>query len=113
MNAHDFARKLLAGPDLPLMILDSFNGGGEAREINSGPTIRTITQEDEDNVADCEGLVGQRVLVIGFGCYEEKQVSEDFVKTLSGEYFIPKDAEVRDVFKRFREAEGAPLSTLE
>ena len=69
MNAHDFARKLLSGPDLPLMILDGFNGAGDPRTINLGPVRQVITQKNEDEGADCDGMVGQNVLVIGFGFY--------------------------------------------
>lgn len=56
-------------PETEVMILDGFNGGGEPREINLGPTLQTITEENADNGADCEGKVGKKVLVIGYGCY--------------------------------------------
>ena len=68
MKAHDFARKLLAGPDLELMVLDGFNGGGYPREINVGPAVRTITEEDAEASGDCEGAIGDKVLVVGYGC---------------------------------------------
>lgn len=69
MKAHEFARRLLSGPDQELMVLDGFNGGGFPREINFGPVPRTISQEGEDECGDCEGMVGEEVLVIGYGCY--------------------------------------------
>jgi hypothetical protein len=56
-------------PDLDIMILDGFNGGGEPREINLGPCLRTITQQNANGGADCESKVGKEVRVIGFGSY--------------------------------------------
>ncbi len=56
--------------DMEVMILDSFNGGGEPREINLGPLKRIITKENIDNGADCEDKeVGQTIIVLGYGCY--------------------------------------------
>jgi hypothetical protein len=59
--------------DVPLntevMILDGFNGGGEPREINLGPSLRKITKKNAQESADCENKVGNTVLVIGYGCY--------------------------------------------
>jgi hypothetical protein len=64
-------RLLLDDPqgDMDAMILDGFNGGGVPREINFGPTPCTITQQDADKAADCEGMVGEHVLVLGYGFY--------------------------------------------
>lgn len=56
-------------PDQPVMILDSFNGGGVPREINLGPTEHVVKTSDAKYAADCEYLVGQSVVVLGFGCY--------------------------------------------
>lgn len=53
----------------PCMILDGNNGGGSPRTINLGPVSHTITQSEADDAADCEGKVGETVVVIGFGCY--------------------------------------------
>ena len=55
--------------DTIVMIMDSFNGGGYPREINSGPLLETVTQEQAEESADCEELVGQQVLTIGYGFY--------------------------------------------
>jgi len=53
-----------------VMILDGFNGGGNKRDINLTPTnLRTITKEDAEQCGDCEGRVGDKVIVIGYGCY--------------------------------------------
>jgi len=50
-------------------VLDGFNGGGLPRTINLGPTSRQITPDYARETADCEGLVGKDVLVVGYGCY--------------------------------------------
>lgn len=55
--------------DKRVMILDGFNAGGYPREINVGPIKQTVTKDDVENCADCEGLKGQKVVVIGYGCY--------------------------------------------
>ena len=55
--------------DREVMIMDEFNGGGAPRTINFGPVCTTVTDEDVDETSDCEGLVGQEVIVIGFGSY--------------------------------------------
>lgn len=52
-----------------VMILDGFNGGGQPREINFGPTERVITSENAGHCGDCEHLMGVEVLVLGFGSY--------------------------------------------
>ena len=53
-----------------VMILDGFNGGGNKRDINLTPTnLRTITKEDAEESPDCEGRVGEQVIIIGYGCY--------------------------------------------
>lgn len=69
MKAQELADILLKDPTLEVMILDGFNGGGEPRDINLGPTEQVITQDNADEGADCEGKVGQKVLIIGYGCY--------------------------------------------
>lgn len=56
-------------PKMPVMILDGFNGGGSPRDLNLGPTPRTISTEDADETADCEGQIGKEVVALGFGCY--------------------------------------------
>jgi hypothetical protein len=57
MTAHELANKPLEGPDTELMVLDGFNGGGFQREVNLGPTSRTITEEDaEGGVVIVRGL---------------------------------------------------------
>ncbi len=59
--------KIKGDPDV--MILDGFNGGGHPREINLGPYRSTITGLDDQTTADCEGRRGERIVVIGYGCY--------------------------------------------
>lgn len=60
-------QKLQGDPEV--MVLDGENGGGHPRSLNLGPVLRTIGAEDADAVAECEGNVGLRVVLIGFGCY--------------------------------------------
>lgn len=55
--------------EMPIMILDGFNGGGAPREINCGPHTHTITAADADQTADCEEREGETVVVLGYGCY--------------------------------------------
>lgn len=56
-------------PETDIMIMDGSNGGGAPRDLNLGPCEHTITEEDADDVADCEERVGEIVIVMGFGCY--------------------------------------------
>jgi hypothetical protein len=56
-------------PDAEIMILDGFNGGGSPREINLVHPSYDITEADASEAADCEGIVGQTVTVLGYGCY--------------------------------------------
>lgn len=55
--------------DLQVMILDGFNGGGVPRELNVGPRKHQISTDDLENCADCEEMVGQSVIVLGYGSY--------------------------------------------
>lgn len=55
--------------DTEVMVLDGFNGGGYPRTINFGPRQDIITKDMADNAGDCEELVGQTVIVMGYGCY--------------------------------------------
>jgi hypothetical protein len=56
-------------PNTEVMILDSFNGGGEPREINLGPSEQIITKQNAKDGADCEGKIGNKVVILGYGCY--------------------------------------------
>lgn len=56
-------------PDQSVMILDGFNGDGIPREINFGPTERQLTEPNASQAFDCEGRAGEKVIVLGFGCY--------------------------------------------
>jgi hypothetical protein len=70
MTKKELVQKLERFPDdVQVMIKDSFNGAGIPREINSGPREHKITKEDAEESADCEEIVGQKVVVIGFGSY--------------------------------------------
>lgn len=54
--------------DTQIMILDSFNGQGSPREINLFSN-HIITDKDSNESDDCDGLEGEKVIVIGYGCY--------------------------------------------
>ncbi|MCL4722827.1 MAG: hypothetical protein KJZ90_00930 [Rhodocyclaceae bacterium] len=70
MKAGDLIKELQAfDPEMEVMILDGFNGGGSPRTINLGPSLQTISQQDAKETADCEGRVGESVVRLGYGCY--------------------------------------------
>lgn len=53
-----------------VMILDGFNGQGNKRDINFTPSnLRRITKQDDENCGDCEGRLGENVIILGYGCY--------------------------------------------
>jgi len=56
-------------PNVEVMILDGANGGGTPREINLGPTSHVISAADADDTADCEAREGEKIVVLGYGCY--------------------------------------------
>lgn len=56
-------------PQMEVMILDLFNAQGNPRTINFGPKERVINEKNAHEAADCEGRVGEKVMVIGYGCY--------------------------------------------
>ena len=56
-------------PDMDIMILDGFNGGGYPREINYGPKQINIIETDAYATDDCEDKIGETVVIIGYGCY--------------------------------------------
>lgn len=55
--------------DCEVMILDGNNGQGTPRDVNYGPFLTTIKAEHAEAAADCEERVGERVVLMGFGCY--------------------------------------------
>lgn len=70
MTVEDLIARLQAFPATSrVMILDSFNGAGFPRTINSGPREHVVTQDEADETADCEEIVGETVVVMGFGSY--------------------------------------------
>jgi hypothetical protein len=57
-------------PFKEVMILDGFNGAGDPRTINLGPTIHKITEANREFTADCEDMpLEHEVVVLGYGCY--------------------------------------------
>ena len=51
-------------PDMEVAILDGFNGGGDPRTINMGPTLRS-----EGDYEDIKSKPGTPILVMGYGSY--------------------------------------------
>lgn len=51
--------------DMEIMIKD----GGFVLDLNVGPYDYTITEADEDDCGDCDGRVGETVVLIGGGNY--------------------------------------------
>ncbi len=56
-------------PNHPVMILDSFNGGGSPRDINLGPKVHVVSEANAADAVDCEEIVGDQVVIVGYGCY--------------------------------------------
>lgn len=70
MTIRELTDRLAQYPhDMPVMILDGFNGGGAPRTINLGPCVHHVREDDADAAADCDDLVGAAVVVLGYGCY--------------------------------------------
>ena len=70
VTVKELTEKLSKFPsDMEVMILDGFNAGGKPRIINVGPRIRELDEEDVESNADCEGRIGDKVIVMGYGCY--------------------------------------------
>jgi hypothetical protein len=70
MTNTELIKKLQAfPPNAQVMILDGFNGAGAPREINLGPSMDQVTEVDALESADCEGLEGQFIITLGYGCY--------------------------------------------
>jgi len=56
--------------NVEVMILDGFNGQGNKRTINFTPSnLQIITPEDEETGSDCNDKVGNKVVLLGYGCY--------------------------------------------
>lgn len=56
-------------PEMEVMILDIPNGGGCPRVLNLGPVSHEISEQNAEEAADCEERVGEKVIVMGYGCY--------------------------------------------
>jgi hypothetical protein len=69
MTTHELGNMLLGCDNVEVMILDGTNGSGTPRTMNFGPVKSKVTEVDADNATDCEEIVGQSVIVIGYGCY--------------------------------------------
>lgn len=55
--------------DIEITIFDGFNGGGDPRCINLGPSVRSIPDSrisyDLDDIDTSDG----KIAVMGYGCY--------------------------------------------
>lgn len=70
MKASELIKRLQEyEPDMEVMILDGFNGGGSPRTINFGPSLQGITEQDANLCGDCEGRTGETVIRMGYGPY--------------------------------------------
>lgn len=66
MTVQDLINRLSKlDPNMQVMIREQ----GLPREINFGPVTTEVTESHADETADCEDLVGQKVILIGFGSY--------------------------------------------
>jgi hypothetical protein len=59
MKSHDLAAKLLSMPNLEVMAYDAIG----PMDISSVQTY-TISESDEEDCGNCEGRIGEEVLVI-------------------------------------------------
>ena len=70
MTVEELIKRLkIFNPKFEIMILDGFNGGGSPREINLGPNELIINKTDCEQACDCEDREGEKVVIIGYGCY--------------------------------------------
>jgi hypothetical protein len=60
MNAHELAKKLLEGPNLPVMFQENC---GCLLEV-SNPFSRPINECDEEMCGDAEGRLGEEVVIL-------------------------------------------------
>lgn len=71
MNIKQLKEHLNRFPDeMEVMILDGFNGQGNKRTINFTPSkSRIITEQEDNDLGDCEGKSGKEVVILGYGFY--------------------------------------------
>lgn len=69
MKAHELAKKLLSMPNHEVTILDGFNGGGDPRTINIGPTKRDLSEPNMNYDTDDIETQSGDIIILGFGCY--------------------------------------------
>lgn len=62
--------------DMEIAVLDGFNGGGQPRALNFGPTVwdaETLNEmadfEMSPDYSDLSVKDGSEIVVIGYGCY--------------------------------------------
>lgn len=77
MKVADLIKELSAlDPNMEVAILDGFNGGGQPRCINFGPTTwdkETLEEmaefDDLPDYSDLSVKEGTEIVVMGYGCY--------------------------------------------
>ena len=70
MKVKDLIKRLgKFDPNMEIMMLDGYNGGGYLRHINFGPIIQAIGKKDSEDNDDCEGREGEKIVSLGYGCY--------------------------------------------
>ena len=69
MKAHTLAKLLLNMPDHEVTILDGFNGGGDPRTINLGPSVRNLNETNVKYDTDDIETQNGDIIALGYGCY--------------------------------------------
>jgi len=77
MKVKDLIEKLSRfNPEMEVVILDGFNGGGDPRTINFGPYVwdqKELNERKEWNISpdysDLNVTNGTPIVVMGYGCY--------------------------------------------
>jgi hypothetical protein len=77
MKVKDLIAELTAlDPEMEVAVLDGFNGGGQPRALNFGPTIwdkETLEEmadfDDSPDYSDLSVKEGTEIVVLGYGCY--------------------------------------------
>lgn len=54
-------------PGLDVMVLDGGSGSGHPRDLTFGPIVNEIKEADEENSGDCDGRLGEKVVILGHG----------------------------------------------
>lgn len=77
MKVKDLIEQLSSlDPEMEVAVLDGFNGGGQPRALNFGPTVwdkETLEEMTEFDMtpdySDLSVAEGTEIVVMGYGCY--------------------------------------------